>query len=160
MSYLGVMVDMAGCPNRCRHCWLGSHKNGSMKVDDFRNIADQFKNWRDENEKGIRELGFFSWWREPDYRDDYRDLWALEQELSSPGQAQHGLSCCQSGGWRRTRATRSGQRHRHPKRVRSLFSAWKTTPIGGCAGKARSGTIYWRLSVCLKPGSPHAGSYL
>jgi len=29
MSYLGAMVDMAGCPNRCRHCWLSSHKNGN-----------------------------------------------------------------------------------------------------------------------------------
>ena len=29
MSYLAVMADMAGCPNRCRHCWLGSHKNGN-----------------------------------------------------------------------------------------------------------------------------------
>ena len=26
MSFLGVIVDMAGCPNRCRHCWLGSQK--------------------------------------------------------------------------------------------------------------------------------------
>jgi len=46
MSYFGVMVDMAGCPNRCRHCWLGSHKNGNMTVEDFRSIAEQFKNWR------------------------------------------------------------------------------------------------------------------
>ena len=88
MSYLGVMVDMAGCPNRCRHCWLSGHKNGNMNIDDFRGIADQFKNWQDENGQGIRELGFFSWWREPDYRDDYRELWKLEQELSSPGKAQ------------------------------------------------------------------------
>ncbi|MCL2014032.1 MAG: radical SAM protein [Oscillospiraceae bacterium] len=88
MSYLGVMVDMAGCPNRCRHCWLCGHKNGSMTVDDFCSTADQFKNWRDENGNGIGELGFFSWWREPDYRGDYRKLWQLEQELSSPGRAQ------------------------------------------------------------------------
>lgn len=88
MDYLGVMVDMAGCPNRCRHCWLGSHKNGNMTVDEFRGIAEQFKSWRDENGNGIRELGFFSWWREPDFYDCYRELWALEQELSSTGQAQ------------------------------------------------------------------------
>jgi len=88
MSYLGVMADMAGCPNRCRHCWLGSHKNGNMTISDFRNIAGLFTNWRDENGMGIRELGFFSWWREPDFRDDYRELWLLEQELSSPGRAQ------------------------------------------------------------------------
>ena len=88
MDYLGVMIDMAGCPNRCRHCWLGSHKNGNMSVCDFCTIANQFKNWRDENGNNIHELGFFSWWREPDFRDDYRELWQLEQELSSPGRAQ------------------------------------------------------------------------
>ncbi|MCL2867334.1 MAG: radical SAM protein [Clostridia bacterium] len=88
MSSLGIMIDMAGCPNRCRHCWLGSHQNGSMAVDDLRHIAGQFKNWRDEYGCGIGELGFFSWWREPDFRDDYRELWQIEQELSSPGRAQ------------------------------------------------------------------------
>ena len=88
MDYLSVMVDMAGCPNRCRHCWLGSHRNGNISIDNFRNIADEFRNWRDENGHAINELGFFSWWREPDFRDDYRELWQLEKELSSPGQAQ------------------------------------------------------------------------
>lgn len=87
MSYLGVMADIAGCPNRCRHCWLSGHKNGNMVVDNFRSIAEQFKSWRDESGNAISELGFFSWWREPDYRDDYRELWQLEQELSSPGRA-------------------------------------------------------------------------
>jgi hypothetical protein len=81
------MVDMAGCPNRCRHCWLGSHRNGNISVEEFINIAAQVKNWRDERGQGIKELGFFSWWREPDFRNDYRELWQLENELSSPGRA-------------------------------------------------------------------------
>jgi len=59
-----------------------------MTLDEFRWIATQFKERRDENGEGIRELGFFSWWREPDYRDDYRELWELEKELSSPGRAR------------------------------------------------------------------------
>jgi hypothetical protein len=59
-----------------------------MTVAEFRGIAEQFKHWRDENGKPIKELGFFSWWREPDFRDDYRELWQMEQELSSPGRAQ------------------------------------------------------------------------
>ena len=88
MSYLGVMVDMAGCPNRCRHCWLGSHRNGHINVDEFKNIAAQFRSWHDEEGRSIAEMSFFSWWREPDYRNDYRELWLLEQELSSPGRAQ------------------------------------------------------------------------
>jgi len=88
MEKLNVSVDIAGCPNRCRHCWLGNHKNGNMAISDFRNIAEQFKNWRNEKGEGIGTLGFFSWWREPDFSDDYRALWELEKELSSPGQAQ------------------------------------------------------------------------
>jgi len=39
MEYLGIMVDLAGCPNLCRHCWLGSHKNGNISVAEFRDIA-------------------------------------------------------------------------------------------------------------------------
>ncbi len=86
--YLGVMVDMAGCPNRCRHCWLGAQPNGSISVSEFKEITELFKGWKDENGEGIKELGFFSWWREPDYRKGYQELWALEQEYSSPGRAQ------------------------------------------------------------------------
>jgi len=87
-EYLSVMVDMAGCPNRCRHCWLGCHKNGNMSAADFRDIAMLFKNWRDEKGGRIKEFSFFSWWREPDYRDDYRELWELEQTLSTEGRAE------------------------------------------------------------------------
>lgn len=88
LKYLGVMFDMAGCPNRCRHCWLGNHRNGQMSINEFRDIASQFKAWRDENGQSIKEMGFFSWWREPDFRDDYRELWELEKELSSPGRSE------------------------------------------------------------------------
>lgn len=88
LTNLGVMLDMAGCPNSCRHCWLGRQKNASMSIGELKEIAAEFKGWRDEEGRGIRNLGFFSWWREPDYRDDYRELWALEQELSSPGCAK------------------------------------------------------------------------
>lgn len=38
ISYLAVMVDMAGCPNRCRHYWLGAHKDGNMTVKDFHDM--------------------------------------------------------------------------------------------------------------------------
>ena len=88
MESLSVMVDMAGCPNRCRHCWLGDQPNRRMEVDDFKYIAAQFRDWRDERGDGIGKLGFFSWWREPDFRNDYRELWALEQALSDPAMSQ------------------------------------------------------------------------
>ena len=130
MSSLGVTVDMAGCPNRFRHCWLGNRKNGRMSVDEFSEIAAQFKRWRDENGDGIAELCFFSWWLEPDYRDDYRGLWALEQELSSPGRAQRFELLCPPGGWPGTRNTRIGRRCSRQRHARSAFSAWKTALTG------------------------------
>lgn len=86
-KHLGIMVDMAGCPNRCRHCWLGDMKNGHFSVDEFRCIAEQFKNWKDSAGNGIERISVYSWWREPDFRADYKQLWQLEQELSSPGAA-------------------------------------------------------------------------
>ncbi len=61
MSCLAVMVDMAGCPNRCRHCWLGNRRNGHISVEEFRSIAAGFRNWRDENGDRIAEMAFFSW---------------------------------------------------------------------------------------------------
>ena len=85
---LAVMADMAGCPNRCRHCWLGHKPNGSMSREDFREIAAEFRRYRDERGDPIERLGFFSWWREPDFRSDYRELWELEKELSDPGEAK------------------------------------------------------------------------
>jgi len=82
MDKLGVAVDMAGCPNNCRHCWLGKQTNGNMSICEFRAIAEQFMSWRDEKGKGIKSLGFSTWHREPDFRDDYRELWELQKELS------------------------------------------------------------------------------
>lgn len=84
---LYISVDLAGCPNRCRHCWLGEKRNGRFTREEFRQIAEAFRNWRGADGEGISRVGFLSWWREPDYRDDYRELWELEKELSFPGMA-------------------------------------------------------------------------
>lgn len=81
---LALQFDMAGCPNRCRHCWLGSHKNGRMSADEVREMTAEFR----AAEGRAREYAVFSWWREPDYRDDYRELWELEKELSDEGLAE------------------------------------------------------------------------
>ena len=70
-----VCVDMAGCPNRCRHCWLGHAPNRTMPLDELERIATQFRSYAD-----IMEVE--GWYREPDYRDDYKELWALEERLS------------------------------------------------------------------------------
>lgn len=75
LSKITVCADLAGCPNRCRHCWIGHTPNGAMTPDDLRAIAAAFRPL-------TKALVVYDWYREPDYRDDYRELWDLCNELS------------------------------------------------------------------------------
>ena len=38
-----VCLDMRGCPNRCRHCWLGVTPNGHLEEPDLRFVAQAFR---------------------------------------------------------------------------------------------------------------------
>ena len=53
----GIAVDMFGCPNRCRHCWLGHVKNKHMDIDDYILTAEQFKNYSKTTTVGIGIAG-------------------------------------------------------------------------------------------------------
>lgn len=72
---MSVSLDMYGCPNRCKHCWLGATPNGSMDIAELKAVAEQFKPYTDC-------LQVYDWYREPDFRDNYRELFALCNELS------------------------------------------------------------------------------
>jgi len=79
-----IAMDVAGCPNRCRHCYLGREANPRLTPDDLRWAAAQF---RSVNGDPTRSLAFdrltvMSWAREPDFSPNYRALYALEHELS------------------------------------------------------------------------------
>jgi hypothetical protein len=78
-----VIMDMHGCPNRCRHCWLGHHNNADIPVEDFIRIAEQFKSFTRDGRPLFSELIFNTWYREPDFSDSYRELWELENRLST-----------------------------------------------------------------------------
>ncbi|HCR41527.1 MAG TPA: hypothetical protein DIW41_11555 [Lachnospiraceae bacterium] len=73
---------MAGCPNRCRHCWLGCTPNGHLTGDDLRFVAEAFRPFS-------ADIEVTSWYREPDYLPEYKELWALENELSTKQQVPH-----------------------------------------------------------------------
>ena len=77
-----VCLDMAGCPNRCRHCWLGCTPNRRLHADDLRRVAAAFR-------PHTHNLDVASWYREPDYLPEYRMLWALENELSDRRTVSH-----------------------------------------------------------------------
>lgn len=70
-----VCLDMYGCPNRCKHCWLGTTPNGNMSVSEMEFAAAQFRPFTDC-------FQIYDWYREPDYRDNYQELYRLCNQLS------------------------------------------------------------------------------
>ncbi|MFC1713825.1 hypothetical protein ACFL6S_09160 [Candidatus Poribacteria bacterium] len=42
---ISVLMDMAGCPNRCRHCWLVCPPNKRVSEETFRWVVQQFREW-------------------------------------------------------------------------------------------------------------------
>jgi hypothetical protein len=78
---IGIAFDMHGCPNRCRHCWLGAAGSRTLSVEDVRWGVAQFRSWMTAADTPIRELAVSTWFREPDYSNDYRQLYDLEREL-------------------------------------------------------------------------------
>lgn len=73
---IDIGLDMLGCPNRCRHCFVGWRPNPSLCGDDLRFAAEAFRPY-------AKKLTVYDWNREPDFGEDYREKWALCQELST-----------------------------------------------------------------------------
>jgi sulfatase maturation enzyme AslB (radical SAM superfamily) len=82
MKKIIVALDMAGCPNRCKHCWLGHSPNGHMNKDDLYYVAKEFR-------KITNDFEIISWYREPDFMDNYRELFEIERKLSNNKKASH-----------------------------------------------------------------------
>jgi MoaA/NifB/PqqE/SkfB family radical SAM enzyme len=80
---IGLALDMHGCPNRCRHCYVGAWPNRAMSHNDLRWAVEQFKSYVKPGEAKpfIEKLSVMSWTREPDLSDDYERLADLEAEL-------------------------------------------------------------------------------
>lgn len=72
---LSLCVDLAGCPNRCLHCWLGHMPNRSMEPGADAWIVEQFRPY-------FEKIRFYSWLREPDFCPDYRARWERDKQLS------------------------------------------------------------------------------
>ncbi|MGN1143434.1 MAG: hypothetical protein ACI4SU_02625, partial [Anaerovoracaceae bacterium] len=75
MKKTTIALDMNGCPNRCRHCWIGHSPNGNLTEEDLKYAAAQFRPYTDC-------LEVYDWYREPDYHDDYKLRWELCEQLS------------------------------------------------------------------------------
>ena len=72
---LVILLDMFGCPNRCKHCFVGHSPN--LKIDDDSDIkvVNYFKPFFDE-------IKFYSWTREPDYTEDFESRWIKDCDIS------------------------------------------------------------------------------
>lgn len=75
-KHLIICLDMHGCPNKCKHCWLGNLANKQLNDDypDF--LVRLFKIF-------FKDVTFYSWLREPDFCSNYQDRWLKDCELSS-----------------------------------------------------------------------------
>lgn len=72
---LNLAVDMYGCPNRCLHCWIGHMPNRKMDAGADEFIMNFFSPY-------FEKIFFYSWLREPDYCEDYRNRWKRDLEIS------------------------------------------------------------------------------
>ena len=70
-----LVVDMNGCPNRCKHCWLGHIDSHVMPEDADLFLVDYFKPYFDE-------VVYYSWLREPDFTKNYEKRWLRDNEIS------------------------------------------------------------------------------
>ena len=74
-QHITVCLDMRGCPNRCRHCWIGHAPNARLPKEALIALAEAFRPF-------AQSLTVYDWYREPDYGDDYREMWELCGRLS------------------------------------------------------------------------------
>ena len=75
-KHLTICVDMYGCPNRCKHCWLGNLPNNQLADDYADFIVKLFKPY-------FKDITFYSWLREPDFCLNYQERWIKDNELST-----------------------------------------------------------------------------
>lgn len=85
-----LAVDLYGCPNRCRHCWLGHAPNRPVNEEEDIRIVDYFRPF-------FPRITFYSWLREPDYCGHYRERWLRTTGFPS-ARSRSGLSWQVSGG--------------------------------------------------------------
>ena len=70
-----LAVDMHGCPNRCKHCWIGHMPNREMEESADVWIVNHFIPY-------FKNITYYSWLREPDFCDDYAQRWRRDNQIS------------------------------------------------------------------------------
>ena len=83
-SRIGIALNMHGCPNRCRHCYVGTPHPAGLGEEQLRWTVEQFRAFRrlGTTDPLWSEVQVSTWVYEPDYSSDYKRLYELENELS------------------------------------------------------------------------------
>lgn len=76
-----ISADMYGCPNRCKHCWLGHMPNREMPDGSDELIVNYFK-------QHFHSITFYSWVREPDFCKNYAERWQRDIQISVNAEPQ------------------------------------------------------------------------
>ena len=66
---IGVAFDLQGCPNRCRHCWLGPASGNTLSEAEVRWGAQLCRQVAEARAFCFERLTIATWFREPDYAD-------------------------------------------------------------------------------------------
>ena len=155
---IGLALDMHGCPNRCRHCYLRDHANGCMSEDDLRWAVEQFRRYVRPGEDGLafEKLSVSSSVREPDYSDDYERLCELEAELSDSGPNRYELLSI----WRLGRDDHYAQWAKRigPDTCQVTLFGMKRPRTGSIAARERSKTRSAQPNGSSKSASSRGGS--
>ncbi len=75
MNVITLCFNINGCPNRCRHCYLNGKPSKRMDMNTISEYVQKFK------EEGYK-INVSSWYLEPDFPSDYKELYEWEQEQS------------------------------------------------------------------------------
>lgn len=78
---LSICADLFGCPNRCKHCWLGHMPNRRMEDDADQRIMQYFDPY-------FSSIAFYSWMREPDFCQNYKERWERDVAISKNAKPQ------------------------------------------------------------------------
>ena len=80
---ISISFDVYGCPQRCKHCWLGQPKHSKMDTDEVIATFENIKNEQNRYHYFDAEVEYFDvGFREPHYGNDYKELYQKVDKIN------------------------------------------------------------------------------
>lgn len=80
---ISISFDVYGCPQRCKHCWLGQPKHSKMDTDEVIATFENIKNEQNRYYYFDAEVEYFDvGFREPHYGNDYKELYQKVDKIN------------------------------------------------------------------------------